>query len=513
MLCQKLATVGKKRANSKPLPSGIAPYTSSDHFKIGIPTSKPKARSWEHRFSLDTQNRNPAVLKAAAQVEDPISTIPLGTGRPAPEFYPWTSMVMSGTTYNESRSEGGNSVDPMSHMSCIAGESAYDLSVALNYGYAAGSPQLLRFITEHVELIHDPPYDDWETCLTCGTTSALNIALQMFCNRGDWILAEGHTFSGAIDAATAQGLNILGVKMDELGLFPDDLDLKLDTWDTVKGKKPLVLYVIPSGHNPTGITQSRERRKAIYQVAEKHDLYIIEDDPYYFLQLGQDVSTEKLAPTPVDEYLQRLPISYLSLDISGRVMRLDATSKILAPGLRCGWLTASSEVVRKFLVHTDNSTISPSGPSQVMLYKLLDETWGHEGFINWLSRLSAQYRHRRNILTQACERQLPSTICNWIVPAEGMFLWIQINLLECSPPKPGYSAEANKHFSPYIEDRIYTSAKRKGVLISKGSWFAADRKNPQGTCFRITFAAAPCSDLDEAVRRFGEAIRETLGTN
>lgn len=395
-------------------------------------------------------------------------------------------------------------------MSCTAGESAYDLSSALNYGHAAGSPQVLRFVTEHIELIHDPPYDDWESCLTCGTTSAINIALQMFCNRGDWILVEEHTYSGTIDAAKAQGLNVFGVKMDEFGLSPEDLNLKLSTWDETKGRKPFVLYMVPTGHNPTGITQSRERREAIYQVAEEHDLYIIEDDPYYFLQLGDSGSAGVPSQTPTDEYLRQLATSYLSLDVSGRVMRLDTTSKILAPGLRCGWLTASSQVVSKFLAHTENSTISASGPSQVMLYKLLDESWGHEGFLNWLSRLSAQYRHRRDILVRACERYLPSDVCSWNIPAEGMFLWVRLDVSRHSPIKSGYFVACGKSSELEDEDRIHTIAKRKGVLVSKGSWFAADWENSRTTCFRMTFAAAPQSDLDEAVKRFGEAIREGL---
>ncbi|KAI9668282.1 MAG: Aromatic/aminoadipate aminotransferase 1 [Bathelium mastoideum] len=413
---------------------------------------------------------------------------------------------MRGVNYSDDERE--SSTDSTLSMPCITGESAYDLSLALNYGYAAGSPQVLRFITEHVELIHKPPYRDWESCLTCGTTSAINIALQMFCDPGDWILVEEYTYSGTIDAAKAQNLNILGLKMDEFGLSPEDLDLKLSTWDIARGKKPFILYTVPSGHNPTGITQSRSRRNALYQVAEKHDLYIIEDDPYYFLQLGFDGSAEVDTLKPTNHYLQQLPTSYLSLDVSGRVMRLDATSKILAPGLRCGWLTASSQVVQKFIVHTENSTQSTSGPSQVMLYKLLDEAWGHEGFLTWLRHLSMQYSHRRDILTQACEQYLPTNICSWTVPSEGMFLWIRFDVHEHPAVRlrdfVGYGTSVQLD----IEHKIYSNAKEKGVLVSKGSWFAAEKGQSQDTYFRITFAAASAGDLNEAVKRFGAAVRE-----
>lgn len=73
-------------------------------------------------------------------------------------------------------------------MSCTMGKVAYNLDAALNYGHAVGSPQLLRFFTEHVGTIHRPPYDDWETCLTSGTTAALELLFRMLCNRGDLIV-------------------------------------------------------------------------------------------------------------------------------------------------------------------------------------------------------------------------------------------------------------------------------------------------------------------------------------
>ncbi|KAF2498737.1 PLP-dependent transferase [Lophium mytilinum] len=506
MFREKLSELQKKRFSSKPLPSGPAPYTSSNHFKTRTSDFKPTARSWEHRFSRDALKQNASVLKAAAIVKAPDDTITLGTGRPAAEFYPWRSMAMRGV--DESwRQRGG------AEISCTTGENGYDLAVALNYGFAAGSPQLLRFVTEHVEMIRDPPYGDWECCLTCGTTSAIDLILQILCNRGDWILAEEYTYPGTIDATKSQGLKMLGVKMDAQGLIPDDLDLKLRAWDIASGKKPAVLYMIPTGHNPTGTTQSAERRKAIYRIAESHDLLIIEDDPYSFLQLETDASepqADSSAQALVDRYMSQLPVSYLSLDASGRVIRLDSTSKVIAPGLRCGWMTACSQIVAKFLARTEVSTVSPSGVSQVMLYKLLDETWGHEGFLGWLRNLSAQYRQRRDILVEACVRYLPTSICSWVIPAEGMFLWVRVDLSKCAMMSPGYGRQEGPLPSSSIEDQILSQAKANGVLVNKGSLFRVDHIYPAEICFRLTFAAAPQGDLDRAVSRFGDAVSSVL---
>lgn len=82
------------------------------------------------------------------------------------------------------------------------------------------------------------------------------------------------------------GLKLLGLEMDEEGLLPDSLAHCLEHWDAQVGRKPAVLYTIPCGQNPTGGTQSLGRREAIYSIAEKHNLIIIEDDPYFFIQLG-----------------------------------------------------------------------------------------------------------------------------------------------------------------------------------------------------------------------------------
>lgn len=87
------------------------------------------------------------------------------------------------------------------------------------------------------------------------------------------------------EIGTNSTTRFLGVKMDSEGLLPDALDELLSNWDAKSrgARKPFVLYTVPSGQNPTGATQGTERRRAIYKVAQKHDLYILEDEPYYFL--------------------------------------------------------------------------------------------------------------------------------------------------------------------------------------------------------------------------------------
>lgn len=120
----------------------------------------------------------------------------------------------------------------------------------MDYAYPGGTSQCLRFFTEHVKLVHSPPYEDWEMCVTGGATIATEMALRLFCNPGDWVLVEEHTYPGMIACSKRQGLNMLGIKINEFGLSAEDLRLKLEAWDTARGLKPSALHTIPSGQNP-----------------------------------------------------------------------------------------------------------------------------------------------------------------------------------------------------------------------------------------------------------------------
>jgi len=134
----------------------------------------------------------------------------------------------------------------------------------------------------------------------------------VFCNRGDVILAESHSFSSSLSAAQAQGVVTFPVPIDENGIIPSKLANILDNW-TPGAPKPKLLYTIPTGQNPTGSSLSDERKEEIYKIAQKHDFLIIEDEPYYFLQVGKYIkdikersSIESDVKPSHEEFLQSL---------------------------------------------------------------------------------------------------------------------------------------------------------------------------------------------------------------
>ncbi|RAK98556.1 PLP-dependent transferase [Aspergillus ibericus CBS 121593] len=407
------ADVQTLRAGSAPLNLSVAANVSADAFKSPHTLGKPRARPMDHHFSMESAGFRGSAMKKSASVVSARKVIPLGAGRPTANYYPWNDLAFEGMR-PALQSLPDESPGDAPHMQTASKEGVdYNLSLVLNYGGASGSPHLLRFITEHIEM--------------------------------------EYTYPGALEGARQLDLHVHGIQMDREGARADDLARLLDTWDLARGLKPRLHYMIPSGQNPTGTTQSLARRREIYQVAEEHDLLVIEDDPYYFLRAGtRGEESDRNARVP----------SYVSLDKSGRVVRLDSTSKILAPGLRVGW----QEV----------STVSVTGPSQWMTWKLLDECWGHQGFLDWLDSLSLEYRFRRDILLDACNRYLPKEICSWVEPVYGMFLWICLDWQKHPRFQASIAQKDHQCQIVEIESNILLTAFFNGVQVTPDSLFGCN---------------------------------------
>lgn len=500
-----------RREKAGRLVAGVAAYSSSDFFK-GPTAGKPRAKRWDHLLSTESKLRKPSTLKSAAKHLKKPGLISLGGGLPCSDYFPIGQIDIKVPTvpyFSENETKGSGTVLSAGKYDAAEGKSEYDLSIALNYGLGSGSAQLLRFITEHTEIVNDPPYADWHCALTVGTTSATEQAYRMFCERGDYIMSEEYTFATAVETATPLGLKVLGIKMDDQGLLPESMDEILTNWDVeARGaRKPYLLYTVPSGQNPTGATQGAERRLEIYKVAQKHDVYIIEDEPYYFLQM-QPYTGPDAAPVPppksTEAFLKTLVPTILSVDVDGRVMRFDSFSKVIAPGTRAGWITASEQIVERFVRHNECSNQNPSGISQLVLFKLLDESWGHEGYLKWLLNLRMEYTARRDTILAACEKYLPHEVVSWNPPAAGMFLWLKVEWKK-------HPHAATKSLAD-IEEEIFLASVEEGVLVSKGSWFTAERENfvPTDMFFRATFAAAAADNMTEAIERFGQAVRNSF---
>ncbi|RSM03852.1 hypothetical protein CDV31_010318 [Fusarium ambrosium] len=489
---------------------GPAAPAKSETFRIREHGHKPKAKRWDHVLSKESAERVGNFLKYAASFLGLPGMISLGGGLPSSEYFPWDELHFkvppAGQFSEKNLHEHGVLLKAGKHDQARE-ESEFDIATAFNYGQGHGSAQLLRWITEHTELVHDPPYSDWACTMTLGSTSSLDFAFRMLTQPGDYIVSEEYTFSTAVESGTPMGIKVAGVKMDGEGLLPDSLDDILTNWDQEKhdgAQKPRVLYTVPTGQNPTGATQGVQRRRDIYAVAQKHNLYIIEDEPYYFLQMQPYAGQGAPAlhpPATRQEFLDSLLPSYLSMDVDGRVMRMDSFSKVLAPGSRCGWITASEQMADRYSRHSEVGTQGPSGVSQLMLFKLLDKHWGHGVYLDWLVHLRMGYTQRRDVILDACETWLPREVVSWKPPVAGMFHWLQIDWKK----HPNASSKSITE----IEHEIFMASIEHRALVIKGSFFYAKKAEEHDTLFfRTTYAAAPSDKIHEAIRRFGDAVRE-----
>lgn len=256
-----------------------------------------------------------------------------------------------------------------------------------------------------------------------GNTHAMETVFRMLINPGEYVIMEEFAFPETVDGLRPLRPRLIGIDVDAEGMRADLLEDILENWDEVarEGKRPHVMYMVPTGQNPTGATIGSERREKIYALASKFDLVIVEDDPYYFLQMPAYVPHATIDYVPVprtnEEFQAALVPSMLSLDTDGRVLRLDSFSKVIAPGTRCGWITGAAVFIERILRHNEVGLQFPSGISMAVLHGMLTEAWGQEMYLNWLVNLRAEYTVRRDVMLDAMEENLPKEVTSWVAPA------------------------------------------------------------------------------------------------
>lgn len=480
------------------------------------------AKDLSHHLSEEAKSRNPSNLKVAFKHFTDPRIISLGGGLPLPDLFPFSSIQVeslappftNGIDIKPQSKEEELVYEIKKSKAEVTHEADYALENALQYGNSAGSDSLIEFLKEHTRTIHNPKYEDWDIVMSVGNTQAWDATLRNFTNRGDVILTEEFTFSSASETAHANGLKTVPVKIDLEGIVPEALEEQLSNWDTSISPLPKLLYTIPTGQNPTGGTLSAERRKAVYKIAQKYDFIIIEDEPYYFLQMeeykfGKPQSKE--IPSH-EKFLEGLVSSYLSIDTEGRVVRLDSFSKVLAPGTRLGWIVAQSRFIERYLRQHEVTIQVASGFSQTILNGLL-QRWGLAGYIDWLIQLRLNYTEKRNAALDAVEKYIPKEVCEWKAPSAGMFFWIQVDASKHPEYATKYDSDPSK-----VELAIYEHGIEEGILMIPGYWFViedlrkgakiASRSGKKHMYFRGTFASVKREALDKGLKSFGEVLRK-----
>jgi 2-aminoadipate transaminase len=216
-----------------------------------------------------------------------------------------------------------------------------DGKAALQYSPTEGYIPLRKIISERLNRIGIN--SDYENILiTSGSQQGLEFCARVFVDEGDSIICESPSYLGALNAFKAYMPNFVEVEMDEDGMKMDELEKALK-----ENPNARFIYTIPDFQNPSGITMSLERRKRIVELAEEYNVPIVEDNPYGDLRFDGE---------------KHPPISYF--DTKGLVVYLGTFSKIFAPGLRLGWVSASSEVVQKYILVKQGADLQSNSMSQ-----------------------------------------------------------------------------------------------------------------------------------------------------
>lgn len=335
---------------------------------------------------------------------------------------------------------------------------------ALCYGAVQGPGSLIRQLGAWLGQREGRAIPLEQLFIAGGLSQGLDLLCTLYTRPGDPILVDAPTYHLALRIFRDHGLDLIPVAGDADGLRPDAL---VDALARLRreGRPPRFLYLVPNFGNPTGATLRLDRRREIATLAQEAGLIILEDDVYRHLWFD-------VPPPP--------PLADLA---PSHVVRLGSFSKLLAPGLRVGWLHAPVEVVRRC---ADSGLLDSGGGASHFAAHVVAAFMELGGFDVHVERLRAAYRARRDLLCAALARHLP-TGCRWQVPGGGFFVWVRL-------PEGVDSA------------RLLPRAEAAGVSFVPGSRFCAD--GGCGACIRLAFTLLAPEEMEEGARRLGVVLRE-----
>lgn len=303
--------------------------------------------------------------------------------------------------------------------------------------------------------------------ITTSSQQGLDLLGRIFVDPGDAVVVGLPTYLGGLQAFSAYGAEMHGIKLDAEGMRADLLEAKLEEIKKA-GKKPKFIYTVPDFQNPAGITMSEKRRREILAVAHEHDVLVIEDSPY------RELRFEGKNP----------PMLY-KLDGTEQVLVLGTFSKIFVPGFRIGWIIGNREVLDKFVTAKQSADLCTSAFVQKIAALYLNQ--GH--FDKNLQRVVAMYREKRDAMLAALEKYMPKGVM-WTHPEGGLFLFVTL--------PNGMDAE-----------KLFHRALEKNVAYVLGSVFHCDGSGKN--TMRLNFSFAPKEMNIEGIRRLAEAIKEEMG--
>ncbi len=328
----------------------------------------------------------------------------------------------------------------------------------LQYGIQQGNGDFRISLAKFLETQYNAAVDPEHLFITAGISQALDQICTLHTRPGDTVIVEEPSYFLALRIFADYGLNIIGTPIDENGIIIEALEEKLAR------HKPVLIYTIPTFHNPSGVTLSANRREKLVGLSRKYDFFIVADEVYQML------AYTSTPPQPMAYY-----------DTSGRVFSLGSFSKILAPGLRLGWIQTKPSLLEPFIScgYLDSGGgLNPFVSSIVNSFIDLDL---QKDYLNFLRK---KYQDRMVTLSEALRQYIPSLA--FTDPGGGYFIW------SCLPE--GTDTEI-----------LLSQAHEYQVGFQPGIKFSSSKS--LGNYLRFCFAFYGKKDLIEGVKRLSRIIR------
>jgi 2-aminoadipate transaminase len=400
---------------------------------------------------------NPSVIREILKVTEKPGIISFAGGLPSPKTFPVEAFAAACATVL--RTDG---------------------HAALQYASSEGLPALREWIATQMPWDVHPD----QVLITTGSQQGLDLVAKVLIDAGSRVLVETPTYLGALQAFTpmepviesvasdAGGVDVAAL-LEQLGAGPDHPDSmerrRLLTLDLDPAANPLAaprfLYVLPNFQNPTGRSMDLARRQALVDAAARLGLPLVEDNPYGDLWFDQP------PPTPLT-----------ALNPEGCIY-LGSFSKILAPGLRLGYVIAPRAIMPKLLQAKQAADLHSPSFNQRMVAEVLKD-----GFIDrHVPTIRALYKAQCHAMLDALSTEMAGLDVQWNTPDGGMFLWVRL--------PAGMDAVA-----------LLPKAVDKGVAFVPGAAFYADHADPR--TLRLSFVTASEEQIRIGIKALAEAIRE-----
>lgn len=389
------------------------------------------------------QFQESAIRKIGALSATIPGLISLSAGYPAPDVFPWDDLERISSRIL-ARHDGNT----------------------LQYGATRGYRPLIEHLLANTLKARGIEASFDNIIITSGSQQGLDLAGRVLIDPGDTVIVELPTYSGAIAAFHNLQASLAGVAQDSEGISIADLERVAGELEA-HGRRAKFVYVTPNFQNPAGLLMSAQRRRELLDAARRHDLVILEDDPYGSIYFEDVTTFEETRPIKAD-------------DVDGRVVYLGSFSKILVPGLRVAWLVAPKAIADKIELCKQAADISSGVLDQRIVHGALAD-----GVIDRIAPgLRSHYQAKRSVMEQALTTHLAGQV-KWASPRGGFFLWIELP-------------------SGVDDHRLLDRALEQKVSFVPGSAFFVDG---QGHNFaRLAFSGISHEQIDEGIRRLAAAM-------